>query len=204
MADIAVAIDVLGPDDAVEHAGTLTLNRVQFELSTNGPEGFSRFQVLDAFSAELCEYHELLGEDDDDEPFHPDLDVGLGGTDMLVLHSLELKRKWRGYGLGLLAVSRAIDTFGPGCSIAAMKPWPMQYTGFRGAPGHPWVPPAGVDPSEKAFKAARSKLQKYWARLGFVRAFPKSELFVLDLSMKRPSVQKLIAELEGKPAHPTD
>ena len=89
-----------------------------------------------------------------------------------------------------------------------MKPWPMQYKGYKGArvirmDGEkddfiPWVPPDGVDPSEKAFKAARSKLQKYWARLGFVRAFPKSELFVLDLSLKRPSFQEVIGALKGE------
>lgn len=59
-------------------------------------------------------------------------------------------------GMGLLAISKTINTFGESCGLVAMKPFPLQFRSYRDPA---WSPPAGVVDTEAAFEADRKALQ---------------------------------------------
>jgi hypothetical protein len=77
---------------------------------------------------------------------------------------MEIIPKFRGTGVGPIAIDRTIDIFGPGCGLVACKPWPLQFTPSfardRKALKRLKAPVIGRD------EAVR-KLKAYWSRLGF-------------------------------------
>jgi len=77
---------------------------------------------------------------------------------------MEINPKFRGTGVGPIAIDRTIDIFGPVCGLVACKPWPLQFTPAfardRKALNRLKAPSTGQD------EAVR-KLRAYWSRLGF-------------------------------------
>src|SRR5229473_5456968 len=50
------------------------------------------------------------------------------GCDLLIIDCMEISPKFRGTGVGPIAIDRTIDIFGPVCGLVACKPWPLQFT----------------------------------------------------------------------------
>ena len=50
------------------------------------------------------------------------------GCDLLIIDCMEISPKFRGTGIGPIAVDRTIDIFGSACGLVACKPWPLQFT----------------------------------------------------------------------------
>ena len=146
-----------------EDVGYIKASLVQFGEAMD--HGISTERLGDGIDGNIAEYWELLF----------DLDTGCwkeevqdeyeaSGCDLLIIDCMEISPKFRGTGVGPVAIDRTIDIFGPVCGLVACKPWPMQFTpGFardRKALNRLKAPGVGQD------EAVR-KLRAYWSRLGF-------------------------------------
>lgn len=195
--EITVKIDAVpshadaDSEAAGERVGTQILHVVHFDQ--NMSDGFhSRVDVLDAHSAELSEYIHLLADFDDQEWWRPELRIEQDAWNLVVFQTLYIEEKWRGFDLGLLVVSRLLDTFQAGCGVAATKPFPTQFSDYL---EDKWVPPPGmVGTKHEAFKVARRKLQRHWERIGF-SSIAKTDLMIIDLACQRPSFKQAIGEV---------
>ncbi len=84
-------------------------------------------------------------------------DIGLWDSlNVLLLSRIEIEPPYRGRGSGLTVLSRMIKRWGKGCTLAVMKPYPLQYCGKN------------ADPTPE-FKNAYRKLVRYYAPLGFTK-----------------------------------
>ena len=151
--------------------------------------GEDLFEVMDGHSAEMAEYHSVFFKPKDwdyKESIRREFPDILS-PDFLILDRADIDPTYRKRGLGLLLISRAIDVFGENCGLVAMKPFPLQFGGYRD-PG--WRAPEGVrDPIEE-FRVAKQKLCRYWQRAGF-RRVDKTEYWALCPGAGRPSLKAI-------------
>jgi hypothetical protein len=159
-----------------EDIGYIKASLVQFGEAIG--HGISTERLGDGIDGNIAEYWELLF----------DLDTGCwkeevqdeyetSGCDLLIIDCMEISPKFRGTGVGPIAVGRIIDIFGPGCGLVACKPWPLQFTPAfardRKALNRLKPPSIGRD-------EAIRKLRAYWSRLGF---WPLGETGIYLLGM---------------------
>ena len=97
-------------------------------------------------------------------------------TDGLI-DRMEISPRFRGTGVGPIAIDRTIDIFGSGCGLVACKPWPLQFTpGFaRDRKALNRLKAPGVGRTEGV-----RKLRAYWSKLGF---WPLGETGIYLLGM---------------------
>jgi GNAT superfamily N-acetyltransferase len=147
-------------------------------------EGFQASAVLNAKSFATSEYSQLFKKLEwrkrVSKKFEP------RSADLLILDRIELKPEYRGHGFGLLAARCVIETFGSRCGLVACKPYPLQFEG-----SNQWRPPARVWGAAKALRRARTKLRRYWARVGFQRV-PRTMLYALDPARDLPSFRQML------------
>lgn len=151
-------------------------------------------EIMDAESSELSECHSTFFK-----PHQCDYKdsirrqfVDICPSDLLILDRLEIQPAFQKRGIGLLAVSKTIDTFGESCGLVAMKPFPLQFRSYRDPA---WSPPADVVDPQAAFRAAREKLRKYWSRAGFKRV-NGTDYWALCPALKRPSLRRIAEDLD--------
>ena len=110
-----------------EDVGYIKASLVQFGEAMD--HGISTERLGDGIDGNIAEYWELLF----------DLDTGCwkeevqdeyeaSGCDLLIIDCMEISPKFRGTGVGPIAIDRTIDIFGPVCGLVACKPWPLQFT----------------------------------------------------------------------------
>lgn len=104
---------------------------------------------------------------------------------LLILDRLEILPRYRGHGYGLEALIGMMHWFQAGAGLVAMKPYPLQFEGGGPTPGEP-------DPMELAKLpikeiAARTKLRRYYAQLGF-RLVPKTPFMVRRVDQAPPKL----------------
>lgn len=108
--------------------------------------------------------------------------------DLLLLDRLEIYPPFRGQKLGLTILHQAIRDWSGGCSLAVMKPFPLQF-GAAVKKSESWSQlRLDTFPSKKA--TAFSRLRAYYEKLGFVR-IGKSEFFALCPKQEMPSAEEL-------------
>jgi hypothetical protein len=159
-----------------EDVGYIKASLVQFGEAMD--HGISTERLGDGIDGNIAEYWELLF----------DLDTGCwkeevqdqyeaSGCDLLIIDCIEISPKFRGTGVGRMAIDRTIDIFGPVCGLVACKPWPLQFTpGFaRDRKALNKLKAPSVARGE-AFR----KLRLYWSRLGF---WPLGETGIYLLGM---------------------
>jgi hypothetical protein len=94
---------------------------------------------------------------------------------LLYIDRVEINEEYRGNGLALAAIDRAIQILGEGCGYAAIKPLPLQFVGKV----------SKSDP--KAVKGATTKLRKHYRRMGF-RNLGRSNFMAMNLDTRRPNM----------------
>lgn len=164
-----VAADIHKGGTGVQaHVGDMSITLVD-HYNTHDP-----FALLDGEDAELGRIAEVLFDADDGQ-LDPDLDEQLepAGDRILILHSVQLTPRWRGFGLGALLAGTAIRKLSSGARAAVCYPAPL---GERDDPGHDDQPD---DPEE--WQHAVASLQRVWGRLGFTHF--RDGVHVLDLSL---------------------
>lgn len=159
-----------------EDVGYIKASLVQFGDALD--HGIRTERLGDGINGNIAEYWELL------------FDLGTGywkeevqeeyeasGCDLLIIDCMEISPKFRGTGVGPIAIDRTIDIFGPVCGLVACKPWPLQFTPAfardRKALNRLKAPRVRQD------EAVR-KLRAYWSRLGF---WPVGETGIYLLGM---------------------
>ena len=159
-----------------EDVGYIKASLVQFCEAMD--HGIGTERLGDGIDGNVAEYWELLF----------DLDTGCwkeevqdeyeaSGCDLLIIDCMEISPKFRGTGVGPIAIDRTIDIFGPVCGLVACKPWPLQFT-----PAFARDPKALnrlKAPSVGQGEAVR-KLRAYWSKLGF---WPLGETGIYLLGM---------------------
>ena len=97
----------------------------------------------------------------------------INSLDTLVIEEVFLEKSYRGVGLGLAIAERTISTFGRGCGLAVICPWPTEVK----SPG-----------DEEEARLAHRKIGKYSERLGF-KNIPGTDVWArsLEHSMTRNS-----------------
>lgn len=109
------------------------------------------------FSPGTADFSEALSSLLDDEP--------LWGN-VLILERLEILPRFRGEGLGLLAMRRMIERFGVGAAVVAIKPFPLQHESAGGDTDQ-WEARMKLSELEKNATRATAALKRYYKRLGF-------------------------------------
>jgi hypothetical protein len=146
-----------------EDVGYIKASLVQFGEAME--HGIGSERLGDGIGGNIAEYWELLFDMDTGfwkEEVQDECEAS--GCDLLIIDCMEISPKFRGTGIGPIAVGRIIDIFGPVCGLVACKPWPLQFTPAsardRKALNRLKAPNVGRD-------EAIRKLRAYWSRLGF-------------------------------------
>jgi GNAT superfamily N-acetyltransferase len=185
-------IVLVGEDQSEVVAGTLQVLLVLIEVARE--HGFAAFDVLDSLT-DSSHYLELI---DDGGDWHEEVRekfVDLLSSNLLIINQVKVEPKYRGKGLGILAVKTAIDCFSQGCGLVALKPFPLQFTSWQSPDWKPELPlPRGLSKAQ-AFRSALRKVEKHWARLGF-RRIGKTEIWGLCPAHRQPSLD---AAMKGIP-----
>jgi hypothetical protein len=110
-----------------EDVGYIRASLVQFGEAMD--HGISTETLGDSIDGNIAEYWELLFDVDTGcwkEEVQDEYEAS--GCDLLIIDCMEISPKFRGTGVGPIAVGRIIDIFGPVCGLVACKPWPLQFT----------------------------------------------------------------------------
>ena len=167
-------------DEREVRAGYITASLVQFGRALD--YGVTRDQLGDGITGDIAEYWEQLF----------DVETGkwkgiiqdsfeIDGSDLLIIDCVEVYPQFRGRGIGLQAVDRTIDIFGPGCGLVVCKPWPLQFTPAF-ATNRPKLRRLQVPNISE--QEAVEKLRSYWSRSGF---WPVGQtgLYALSIAQRR-------------------
>jgi GNAT superfamily N-acetyltransferase len=121
-------------------------------------------------------------------------DSGVISPSLLVIDSVEVLPSYRGRGLALAAVLKAMQVFGPAGGLAALWASPLNY-GADKADVLRWRERMKMGEFEQDPLKARDKLAAYWRRLGFRRVgFAPAELFVRSLGTLLPRMSEVLDE----------
>jgi hypothetical protein len=101
---------------------------------------------------------------------------------ILLIDRMEIEPAYRGRMIGLITLIKLIRRYQKGCSLVAIKPFPLQYTGE-------------VKGQEEAFERDRQKLVRYYGKLGF-RHIPDTDFWAISLACQLPTEQGLLRDLE--------
>jgi GNAT superfamily N-acetyltransferase len=94
---------------------------------------------------------------------------------LLYIKRIEIEPKYRGKGIGLAAIRRAIDVLRVNCELVALKPFPLQFEGK--------VTPT----NRREAQAATTKLKRYYRRMGF-KDLGGTGFMMLDLTLRLKDV----------------
>jgi hypothetical protein len=176
-----------------EDVGYIRASLVQFGEAID--HGISTERLGDGIDANIAEYWELLF----------DLDTGCwkeevqdeyeaSGCDLLIIDCMEISPKFRGTGVGPIAIDRTIDIFGPVGGLVACKPWPLQFTPAfaRDRKALNRLKAPGVGQGE-----ALRRLREYWSRLGF---WPRGDtgIYLLGVAQRESAGSKKSETLVGR------
>ncbi|HEY7117579.1 MAG TPA: hypothetical protein VH475_13405 [Tepidisphaeraceae bacterium] len=205
------------PDDPDDDPTTAPLVRHQagrvslsvYDLTRAERDRHSFFEVFDCVDQAAFEiFRQLFTERGN---FRPELDdvVDRHEVDypsLLVIESIELLPRFRGCGLGLAVVLKAMHLFGPLGGLAAIIPAPLsrpfdRESGGKGQDREQWRRRMRLDAfAEQDPGKACAKLAAYWSRLGFeqVVTVEGSWLYARGLGVPLPKVEDLIKQGEGE------
>ena len=171
-------------DELEVHAGLLEL----YVIDIAGALGRGH-ELCDLFdqSQEAFECYELLFDPATGELREKFLDEfeDASGMNILLLHRLEILPAFRNHRLGLKAINRALDLFGYGCGYAMLKAMPLQFEARDSAEREQWYTEMQMAGFASDEVASRSRLQAYYARLGF-RSIAGAPWMALNLDYERP------------------
>jgi GNAT superfamily N-acetyltransferase len=184
---------LLSMDDETDTpAGTMRLHLAS--ISSASEAGHAAFHVLDSLS-ETAAFLPLLDDGGDWSETVQDQFIDVVDRDLLIVTEVKVDHRYRGRGLGIMAVNTAIDCFSRGCGLVAIKPFPLQFNHWTDPSWKPETPlPEGVS-KEQAFRSALKKVEKHWARLGF-RRVRRTDLWGYCPAHRRPSLRQALRGIQ--------
>ncbi|MBN2002621.1 MAG: hypothetical protein JXA21_04630 [Anaerolineae bacterium] len=145
--------------------------------------GESIFDLFDQDVDLPVYYQALFG--DGDYVFEDDVIF----SDILIINNLQIKPYFRGLKIGLAAVYQTMEIWGRGCSIVAIKPFPLHFT-HSGQNDPNWFAAMDMGRYPTDLDEATSKLKRYYAQLGFVD-LGASPVMYLNRDMRQPSLKDI-------------
>ena len=169
--------------DEFRLAGRARLFIVNPDAAEDDEEAPSLFELLD-LRGETAAYLPLL-HSTEPNMFSPAVRRILGeevvpSRNILILDRLEILPEFRCQRLGLRYIRTAIKRFGPGCRIAALKPFPLQFERTLDDPDLEWRARMNLDLLPKETRSAQATLKEYYSREGFIPV-RGTDLMILDL-----------------------
>ncbi|KAK7458884.1 hypothetical protein VKT23_009895 [Stygiomarasmius scandens] len=156
--------------------------------SLMGSSGLSdEFQIIcDEHSHDLAKMADELFDDRGEHKNSDWREADYG--DILYIQEVYLEPKWRGYGIGLLAVRGLIDVL-PSFEMDSVIIDPAPLT--RSNTEH------GCYPTACSLDQTISALKKYWGLLGFRKASKKNDVNYLEVwtGYVRPSIREIVPHL---------
>lgn len=152
----------------------------------------ARMPVYDVFDTmqETCDYVDLYEADAWQYTAAAEKAAGAGylmfDPNLLILDRLEILPLYRGRGYGLQAIIGMMHWFSAGAGLVAMKPFPLQSEASSRRPGDP-PDPMELDKFPSHHTAARTKLRRYYAKLGF-KLVTKTEFMVRRVDQAPPTL----------------
>lgn len=152
--------------------------------------------VFDVFDSRSCtlDYYSAIYENesfDINEKLLKALDCDPFFGNVLIIDRLEILPAFRAHNLGLVTMRRLIQRFGAGASIAAIKPFPLQFEANKDIDDE-WSQQLKLPAFDKNNRSATARLKKYYRKLGFV-SLPSTPFMFLELERTLPSVDNLKA-----------
>ena len=159
--------------------GKARLFVVDLEGASN--QGFEASWMLDVDGA-TAPYMQLLG--DEAGNFSAAVLKILGeefahSINMLIIDRLELLPHYRGRGLGLQCSDACIRHLSPGCRIAALKPYPLQFEATN-RDANDWQEALAFGTLSRNKRLSTQRLKQHYGRLNFQHV-PRTDLMIRDL-----------------------
>ena len=143
-----------------------------------------RFSPIDSLDSreETAPYLALLSFEQPGN-FAPRVQAVLGEPDtfslnMLIVDRIEILPEHRGLGYGLTAMESIISHLGPGCRIAAIKPYPLQFE-----PKRTWKPEMQLGRYTGTKSHATQRLKNLYAHIDF-KSVGRTGLMIRDLLLR--------------------
>lgn len=176
--------------ETIRKAGKLRLFRLNAEVASD--HGISIRDACDSHSEGLLNYAKVLYQGRSNvlkQRLQEQFDAI--SSDVLVLDSCVLASKYRGQGIGLLAMRRCIDLFGGGCDLIVCLPCPLSGGGEFPVPDRVL---AGFSSVPKSI--GRRKLAQYWTQLGF-RPIGRNGYHGLSMTHPHPTFNEVVEMVEA-------
>jgi hypothetical protein len=178
-----IRVGLEGGVDEFQLAGRAKLFIINPDAAVDDEEAPSLFELLD-LRGETAAYLPLL-HFTEPNMFSPAVrrilrDDVAPSRNMLILDRLEILPEFRRQQLGLRYLRTAIKRFGPGCRIAALKPFPLQFERTLDDPDLEWRARMNLDLFSRETRSAQASLKEYYSREGFIPV-RGTDLMILDL-----------------------
>jgi len=115
----------------------------------------------------------------------------------LVIDVVELLPRFRGSGVGLITVLKAMHLLGPADGLVALQAAPLRLPVQQGADEARWQQVMKMDQFEPDSPQVRKRLGRYWARLGFEPVGLNHYLLCLQTPL--PMAQDVLDDLKNNP-----
>ena len=143
-------------------------------------DGKDIVEICDSIEQQLYEYVHSVYVDGA-------IDHGICGAprsqDVLVLHRIEIGKKYRGKGYGLLVARKLVEYFGYQCGVIVLRPSPLQFSPISRHAG--WQEKYDTSRYPESRREATRKLTAYWKKLGLKPTRDKAILCI-------PQEQRLV------------
>jgi len=162
-----------------EPIGEAVLYKVLLGLACN--YGQHPFDIFDAHSDNLLAYYEAVFDPETGDIREViDDQFECTGSDLLIVDSIVLERKWRGLKLGLLALRRLIDLHETECRLVVCQPYPLENADT---------------PVER--REGKVKLRRYFKNLGF-RRIGRTDFYGLSTTHIMPKFEDVLRGMQSR------
>jgi len=153
-------------------------------------DGEALFDVFDSIDGNLEEYYgPLIDPKTNDLRAQLEEKYDVVHSDILIIDEIMILEKYRHKKIGLAAMLRTIETFGGGVGLAAIKPFPLQFSSAHRVESD-WDRKMGFASFCTSENEAFKKLRRYWGTLPFEQ-LPGSDICVMSLALRHPSLKSL-------------
>ena len=149
--------------------------------------GLDPYYILDLLAATAPFYHSLFDAKTNDfkRSVYRVASNDIINLNLLILDRLEILPEYRGKGLGLACLYRCIQQYWHGCALVTLKCFPLQFENDEDDVRDEWQKRMNLGRLGKDHDICRSKLEKYYQRLGFKKV-RGTEIMIMNPHHKQP------------------